>query len=323
MHQPANGLVYAVYYHALAVVGIPGNIMAIIILSRGKCGLSICITCYLVAMAVADLLVLLTSVLLNRIIAVYYPASFLTITPACALKTLLIYAASDSSVWLTVAFTFDRYVAICCQKLKNKYCSKQTAAVVVGTLFVLSCLRNIPWYFSLEPLYISNNVPYYCKVKSCFYAALPWIAFSYLNQIMTPLVPLCFILLLNALTIRSIVVANRDRRVLRCKKYGEDENDPEMENRRKSIILLLTISASFVLLWMTFTVCYFYVRLANSYRYTGYNDPLYKLQESGYMLLLLSCCTNTCIYAVTQEKFRKEIKHSVKYPFTLLFKAIK
>ncbi|XP_067874797.1 probable G-protein coupled receptor 139 [Heterodontus francisci] len=290
--------------------------MAIMILSRGKCGLSKCITCYLVAMAVADLLVVLTSVLLNRIIAAYFPVSFLSITPVCALKTSLVYAAKDSSVWLTVAFTFDRYVAICWgKKLKHKYCTKQTARGVVGTVLALSCLRNIPWYFSLEPLYISNNIPWYCNFKSIFYTTPPWITFSYLSHILTPLVPLILIVLLNALTVRSIVLANRTRRALRGKQYGEEENDLEIQKRRKSIILLLTLSGNFVTLWMTFTVHYLYFRITNSYSYTGYNDPLYILQEAGYMLLLLSCCTNTFIYAVIQKNFREDFRHSLNYPF--------
>ncbi|XP_067874792.1 probable G-protein coupled receptor 139 [Heterodontus francisci] len=301
----------------------PGNIMAIVILSRGKCGLSKGITCYLVGMSVADLLVVLTSVMLNRIIAVYFPDSFLSITPVCALKSSLVYAAKDSSVWLTVAFTFDRYVAICCQKLKHKYCSKQTARGVVGTVYLLNCLRNIPLYFVLEPLYISNNIPWYCKVKSSFYTALLWIAFSHFTYIFTPLVPLILILLFNALTVRSILVASRARIALRSKKYSEDENDPEMENRRKSIILLLSISGSSVLLWMTFTVHYLYFRTANTYSYIGYNDPLYILEETGYLLLLLSCCTNTCIYAVIQNKFREEFKYLLKYPLRLFFKLLK
>ncbi|XP_067883545.1 probable G-protein coupled receptor 139 [Heterodontus francisci] len=294
--------------------------MAIVILSRGNCGLSKCITCYLVAMAVADLLVVLTSVLMNRIIILYFPASFLSITPVCTLKSLLVHTAKDSSVWLTVTFTFDRYVAICCQKLKSRYCSIQTARGIVVAVYALSCLRNIPWYFTIEPLYIINNVPWYCNVKSDYYTTAPWLAFSHLSKILTPLLPLVLILLLNALTVRSIIVANRVRRRLRGKKYGEDENNPEMENRRKSIILLVTISGSFVLLWMTFTVHYLYFRIANAY--TVSKDTFYSFQEAGYMLLLLSCCTNTCIYAVTQKKFREEFKHALKYPLTC-FKLVK
>uniref|UniRef100_UPI00398E96C9 probable G-protein coupled receptor 139 n=1 Tax=Pristiophorus japonicus TaxID=55135 RepID=UPI00398E96C9 len=274
-------------------------------------------------MATADLLVVLTSVVWSRIIGVYFPASFLSITPLCRLKTALIYAAKDSSVWLTVAFTFDRYVAICCQKLKTIYCTKQTASGMVGAVFALSCLRNIPWYFAFKPLYFIDNVPWYCTFESSFYSSPAWRAFSFLNHILTPFVPLILIALFNVLTVKHIFVANQIRKALHGHKNGDIENDPELKTRRKSIILLLTISGSFILLWMTFAVHYLYHRITNTYNYTGSDDPIYILQEAGYMLLLLSCCTNTCIYAVTQTKFREELKNLVKYPVVLIVKLFK
>uniref|UniRef100_UPI00398EE25A probable G-protein coupled receptor 139 n=1 Tax=Pristiophorus japonicus TaxID=55135 RepID=UPI00398EE25A len=314
MHEPVTGQVYAIYYPILAAVGIPVNMLAIVILSRGKCGLSKCITCYLVAMAAADLLVVITGVILNRIIDIYFPGNYLSLTLVCRTKTALVYATRDFSVWLTVAFTFDRFIAICWQKLKNYYCTKNTAAAIVGMVLTLSCLKNIPWYFVYEPLYIINDLPWYCRIRSVLNTSPLWLAFSYFGCIATPFLPFIVILLLNALTVRYILVASRVRRVLRGNPGSENNPDPEMENRRKSSILLFSISGNFILLWLTYTIHYSYYRITNTYSYTGYNDPVYILQETGFMLLLLSCCTNTFIYAVTQSKFREEVKNMVKYP---------
>ncbi|XP_067831292.1 uncharacterized protein [Heptranchias perlo] len=242
MHEPVTGQVYAIYYPILAAVGVPVNIVAIVILSRGKCGLSKCITHYLVGMAAADLLVVVTGVILNRMIDIYFPGNFLLLTPICRTKTALVYATRDFSVWSTVAFTFDRFTAICCPKLKTKYCTKETAAAVVGTVIALSCLKNIPWYFVYEPLYTINKLPWYCRIRSSFYTSRLWLAFSYFDCIATPFLPFFVILLLNALTVRYILVASRVRRALRGNTSTEENPDPEMENRKKSIILLFSIS---------------------------------------------------------------------------------
>ncbi|XP_067831555.1 probable G-protein coupled receptor 139 [Heptranchias perlo] len=322
MHEPVTGQVYAIYYPILSAVGIPVNIIAIVILSRGKCGLSKCITQYLVGMAAADLLVVVTGVILNRIIDIYFPGNFLLLTPICRTKTALVYATRDFSVWLTVAFTFDRFIAICCPNLTNKYCTKETAVAVVGTVLALSCMKNIPCYFIYEPLYIINKLPWYCRIRSSFYTSRLWLAFSYFDCIATPFLPFFVILLLNAVTVRYIVVASRVRRALRGNTSSESKPDAEMENRRKSIILLFSISGNFILLWLTYTIHYLYCRITNTYSYTGYNDPIYILQETGYMLLLLSCCTNTFIYAVTQTKFREELKKMVKYPMNQIVKFL-
>ncbi|XP_067874786.1 probable G-protein coupled receptor 139 [Heterodontus francisci] len=314
MHQPATGLVYAIYYPILAAVGVPVNFMAIVILARGKCGLSKCITYYLVAMALADLLVVINAVILNQIVDIYFPGNYLLLTPACRAKTALVHATRDISVWLTVAFTFDRFIAICCQKLKTRYCTKETAAVVIGFVLTLGCLENIPWYFAYETLFIKNELPWYCRIRSIFYTSPLWQSFSYFSSIATPFLPFCSIVLLNALTVRYILVVSRARRTLRGNTSSSNNPDPEMQNRKKSIILLFSISANFILLWLTYTIHFMYYRITHTYSYTGYDDPVYILQEAGYMLLLLSCCTNTFIYAVTQVKFREELKKMVTYP---------
>ncbi|XP_067910321.1 probable G-protein coupled receptor 139 [Heterodontus francisci] len=325
MHARVTGLVYAIYYPVFAAIAIPANLVTIVILSRGRCGLSRCITWYLVSMAVSDLLVIITGVILNRIRGIYFLVSFLSTTPACRTIAILTYATRTCSVWLTVAFTFDRCVAICYQKLKTKYCTGKVAAVVIGTVCTLSCGKNVPFYFIYEPLYVMNNVPWFCSVKLIYYTSPGWAAFDWQDHILTPCVPFVLILLLNALTIKHILVANRSRRRLRAHNNGVNQSDPEMENRRKSIILLLSISGSFILLWMMHVINLLYVRFTNGKYFAGSNvtDLRFILQESGYMLLLYSCCTNTCIYAGTQSKFREELKNAVKYPLKLIGKFIK
>ncbi|XP_067834244.1 probable G-protein coupled receptor 139 [Heptranchias perlo] len=322
MHSPPRGPVYAIYYTVLAAVAVPVNLVAIVILSRGRCGLSRCITRYLVSMAVTDLLVILTAVILNRIPGIYFPGSFLSITPVCSLSITLIYASRDSSVWLTVAFTFDRFVAICCQKLKIKYCTEKTAAVVIGTVCALICFKTVPWYFMHEPVYIINKIPWYCRQKDIRYTSIVWTAFDWSDRLLTPCLPFILILLLNVLTVRHILAANRARRRLRAHSNGENQSDPEMESRRKSIVLLFAISGSFILLWITYVVQFLYVRITNDYNIKSFSDPKFILQESGNMLQLLSSCTNTFIYAVTQSKFREELTNAVKYPLNLIVQLI-
>ncbi|XP_067857675.1 probable G-protein coupled receptor 139 [Heptranchias perlo] len=312
-----------IYYPLLVVVGVPVNLLTILIMSRGKCGLSKCVTCYLVAMAMADLLVVITDLILRQIpIAYMFHFQFVKRSiPVCNIHAVLLFAATDCSVWFTVTFTFDRFVAICCQKLKTKYCTKRTAAVVLGTVTVLSCLKNTFWYFMFTGRYMLVNEPWFCDVTLNFLYSRVWAAIELLYYILTPGVPFVLILLLNALTVRHILVASRARRRLRGNSSGENPRDPEMENRRKSIILLFVISGNFILLWalyMVFSIC-------NRIYYLGYYSVYLHgfVQEIGFMLQLLSCSTNTCIYAVTQTKFREQLKNVVKYPFIVIVKFIK
>uniref|UniRef100_UPI00398E715C probable G-protein coupled receptor 139 n=1 Tax=Pristiophorus japonicus TaxID=55135 RepID=UPI00398E715C len=310
------------YYPLLAAVGVPVNLVTIVILSRGKCGLSKCVTRFLVAMAVADLLVVILDLILRHIPVVYWRQfQFVRSLPVCNIHAVLLYAVTDCSVWFTVTFTFDRFVAICCQKLKTKYCTKKTAAVVLGTVTVLSGLKNIFWYFMLNRWYLLVNVPWFCVVSVAVLYSPVWTAIEFLHNILTPGVPFVLILLLNAVTVRHILVASRARRRLRGPSSGERPRDPEMASRKKSIISLFVISGNFILLWAVFMLYSIYYRMW-WFGYKSVNIPDY-VSALGFMLQMLSCCTNTGIYAVTQAKFRVQLKNLAKYPFTVLVKFIK
>ncbi|XP_078286607.1 putative G-protein coupled receptor 139 [Rhinoraja longicauda] len=296
------------------------NSVAIVILSRGKCGLSTCTTRYLVAMAAADLLVVITEVILRRIRLRFFPWSFLSFTPVCRVISALLSAATECSVWFTVAFTFDRFVAICCQKLKTKYCTGKTAAAVLATAGVLLCLKNLPRYFTYEPGRVIDNVPWLCILMDSYYTDPRWIGFDWFDTVLTPLLPFAVILLLNALTVRHILVASRVRQGLRGQSKGENRSDPEMESRRRSVVLLFAISGSFILLWLTAIVSFFYSHIAGTGTYRNVSQWIF--HDVGYLLRNLSCCTNTFIYAATQSRFREQVKSAVKYPVNSLLRFI-
>ncbi|XP_069768797.1 probable G-protein coupled receptor 139 [Narcine bancroftii] len=248
MGYPAIFYIVRIYYPVLAALGIPVNIMGIVIVSRGKCGLSKCITRYLVGMATADLMVVVVVVVLEQINYLYTYTRFLHMTPVCAVTSVLGSATIDCSVWLTVSFTFDRFIAISCQKLRERYCRERTAAVVTVTVVAVSGARCVPFYFMMEPKIIIVGVPWNCELKAEYFTSPAWKAFEIFDSIFTPLLPIGLIFLFNGLTIRHIVRANKVRRELR--KGSEKQEDPEIKHRRRSLVLLFCLSANFTLLWI-------------------------------------------------------------------------
>ncbi|XP_048381250.1 probable G-protein coupled receptor 139 [Stegostoma tigrinum] len=314
MHRPIQH-VEKVFYTVLALIGIPVNLLAIVILSRGKCGISSCTTRYLVIMAAADLMVIVTDVLLRRFRYYYYPWCFLDITPVCSVDWVLYCAARDCSVWFTVTFSFDRFVTICCQKLKTKYCTEKTATAVLATTCILLCLKNIPFYFQYQPVRIINNIPFLCDIKSDFYTETWWAVLNWFDTVLTPLLPFALILLLNTLTVRHILVTSRVRKRLKGDNKRVNRRDPEMEGRRKSVILLFAISGSFILLWFIYVVdiLYYIIQETNPDVYPPF---LFHFRRVGFMLQRLSCCTNTFIYAATLPRFREKFCNIGKYLVT-------
>jgi len=291
------------------------NLVTIVVLSRKQCGLSQCVTRYLVAMSVADLLVIILDLIFRQIPIVFYEQfDFLKSIPVCNIHAVLLYAATDCSVWFTLTFTFDRFVAICSQRLKSKYCTKKTAAVVLATVTVLSCLKNTFWYFMLLGDYYLWNEPWFCDASDDVKSSPVWGAIEFVHNILNPCVPFIVIVMLNVVTVSKILVTSRARRRLRAHGNRESARDTELESRRKSIILLIVISANFIVFWSLFMFYSMWSRMWYM-EFTLIYVP-YAVMELGFMLQLLSCCTNTLIYAVTQTRFREQLKNVLTYPFT-------
>ncbi|XP_078264967.1 putative G-protein coupled receptor 139 [Rhinoraja longicauda] len=307
-------LVQDVFYHSLAVVGVTANLITIVILCRGSCGLAGCTVRYLVSMAGADLLVIIFCVVLNHLGSLYFPYSMLLHYRVCALKSIVNAASVDSTVWLTVAFTVDRFVAICCPRLKLRYCTEETATRVITTLCAVSYLRNIPRFFTYEPAPSPGPFPV-CRLRNVCSKSL-WAVYMWSGTVLTPLIPYVAILLLNALTVHHILVASRARKGFRGTGGGRQQVDPEMENRRRSMVLLFAISGSFVGLWIPRVVDFVYQEILLDV------TPNLKVSQVGAMLMYLNSCSNTCIYALTQAKFRAQVKEIIILPVRRLLTSV-
>ncbi|XP_078272214.1 putative G-protein coupled receptor 139 [Rhinoraja longicauda] len=306
-------------YPILVVLGIPSNVLTSVILCRGKCGLTKGITLYMVAMAMSDLLVVISHVLLREIFLYYLPNSFLALSTICPSHVHLRIASMDYSIWLTVSFTFDRFVSICCPRLRLVYCTDRTAAAVIVFMGLFSCLKYVPFHVLYEPRFTIGKVDWGCRPKPDYFTSMWWVAFTWMCSISVSLLPFGLIVLLNGLTINNIVAASRVRRRLK----SQECKDTETENRRKSILLLFTVSGTSILLWTTPTVSWISTRATINFASSDFTNPWNVANEVGILLIRVSCCANTCIYAMTQSKFRQQVKSGFKFLTRCLRKPVK
>ncbi|XP_078284235.1 putative G-protein coupled receptor 139 [Rhinoraja longicauda] len=323
MVLPTIRLARNIFYPALAIFGVPANLLTVVVLLRGKCGLSKCISLYMVVMATADLLVMIFCVIGYHIVMYQFPASFLSYTSACKIVLYFMSTSLHIAVWYTVLFTADRFVAICCHKFKAVYCTVRTAVAGITTVSLLLHLQSVPYIFEYKHVRTVKGVYWGCQPTVWFITSPLGAAFSFLQSILSVIIPFSLISLFNCLTVRRIIMASKVRKRLRA-QGSQLQKDPEMEGRKKSIILLFSVSGSFILLWVTVAVSFLTTRLAGTAHYTGdYSEPGYIATEAGYMLMYLSSCTNTCVYAATQTKFRLELVTVLKYPWTFLLTFVK
>ncbi|XP_020366354.1 probable G-protein coupled receptor 139 [Rhincodon typus] len=281
------------YYFVLACIGIPANFVTIIILCRGNCGLSKSVTLYLVAMTLSDLLVIMFCVIFDYLVHYHVKSLLYVTTQLCAFNEFPKSAFMECSIWSTVVFTVNRFVAISQHGFKVKYCTWRTAVNVLLTIWVVSILRSIPDYFKYEPIITTDQQGRGCRVQLDFMLMLKWAVFDWVNHILTPLIPYLLILLLNCLTVKHILVAS-----LACRRLVRQDSaansDEEMKSRRKSIILLFFVTAGFILLWMPDVIYFILERIADlHYSAANFTHPLAIFDQCSTMLKLLSSCINT------------------------------
>uniref|UniRef100_A0A3Q3K854 G-protein coupled receptors family 1 profile domain-containing protein n=1 Tax=Monopterus albus TaxID=43700 RepID=A0A3Q3K854_MONAL len=235
------------------------NTITFLIIWRRNCMLSKSSSFYLMAISVADNLVLILIVLLEL---------------SLNLRDIFNYGAYNASAWLVVVFTGELFVSIHMWKIKTKVCTPRCAAWTITAVFLFSHLFAIPYYWSNASVYVNNQT-------KCIY-----------NQE----VP-------NRVHISADLTSRvkRDMPLLRARK-------------RKSMVLLVTVSMTFVLLSVTRAVTQIILRTTYMYTFDR-NDYSYQINiaaDTGTMLSLSNAAVNMYLYVCTQSKFRQELLTCVR-----------
>lgn len=145
-------LIYAPLYRTISViinvviflVGIIGNSLVIIVVLRTR-SMRTPTNCYLMSLALADCLVLLSATLPA------IPETFFEIDEwpfgrvMCSLLVFLQYLGVDTSSLSITAFTIERYVAICHPLRSQTMCTVKRAKRIIAVIWVLSIMYCAPW----------------------------------------------------------------------------------------------------------------------------------------------------------------------------------
>uniref|UniRef100_A0A3B4F5A6 G-protein coupled receptors family 1 profile domain-containing protein n=1 Tax=Pundamilia nyererei TaxID=303518 RepID=A0A3B4F5A6_9CICH len=265
------------------------NIVTFLIIWKRNCTLSRSSALYLMAISVADNFVLMFIVILELSLKYHQQEPFWSYEPWCSLRDIFNYGAYNASTWLVVLFTVERFIAIHTWKIKPKICNQRCAAWTIAATFVFSHLFAIPHYWSNISVHDNNQTRciYNPEAPTQFIHALVWI-----QTLQAYMFPFLIILTVNGLTLQLISLI---RPLLRSR-------------RRKSVVLLVTVSMSFVLLSVTRAITQIILRTTELYTLdrNDYNHQINIAADAGTMLCLSNAAANMYLYVCTQSRFRQE-----------------
>ncbi|XP_035254406.1 probable G-protein coupled receptor 139 [Anguilla anguilla] len=270
-----------IYYSTLLCLGLPANILTVVVLSqlvlrRQKSSYS-----YLLALAAADILVLLLIVFVDFLLEDFILGA--PLPPSLGKAVLALeFCSLHTSVWITVPLTVDRYVAVCHPLHYHVLSYPARARRVILAVYLGGLLSGAPYYWWPD---LWRGAP-----GGGFgpgQQALVWA-----HCVAVYLVPCAVFLALNSAIVRQL---HSRRATLRLRgRYSTG----------KTTAILLAVTSVFAALWAPRVIVILYRLYAAGPAPDPARPPLHLLADLANMLALLNTAVNFFLYCFISRRFR-------------------
>lgn len=204
-----------VMLNLVGVLGIFGNIISMIILSRPQMKSSI--NYLLIGLARCDTVLILTSVLLFGIPAIYPYTGHLfiyyyNVYPLLAPVLFpLAMIAQTVTVYLTLTVTLERFVAVCHPLRARSLCTYGRARIYVLVIIIFSVVYNLPRFWEVSHqanFYEAFNTTIYCPVPSSLRQNSTYISvyIHWMYLVFLYILPFSSLAVLNAAIYRQVSI---------------------------------------------------------------------------------------------------------------------
>ena len=291
----------------IILLGSAGNVFSFCILRR-KPMLKFSTYFYLMILALADTCVLyfgLVPLWLTEGVGYDVLAQSVWV---CRSFTAFGYAVSNFSVWLILAVTFERYIAVCRPMQKDQFCCQKVARKTTASLFIVMLLVHLHFFFTLDVrLWRHNGSPVLQCGSARGYEVLVDTVWPWIDALLYSFLPFVIITVLNA----RIIVQVLKSKQLRLGSGSDScrSRRPAQEGSTRLTVMLLTISFAFLLTTLPQTIVQITARFLDA---TARDDlqlyARFQLAKTvALMLMYLNHSMNFVLYCATGQKFRKQL----------------
>nr|XP_054754266.1 pyrokinin-1 receptor-like [Lytechinus pictus] len=307
-----------VFLPLIAFFGVVVNLAFIFVVSRVP-RMHTSTNCYLINLAIADIVFLLTGVGEKLYRFVKSPIHG-DDTPIQNGGCVWIYLITDTTYFVSLCFvtlvSIERFCAVC--KPQNRYCiSKSKAGVLACIAWMLSvCLASAlittnSKFFTIciiwpkEALYL--NYPESWGLCTAFY---PWVK-AYGEGMQT--IPFFLTLVINGI-MYILIIRGLNKSVSRLKSHSERSSEIDSRMRDQITRMLIINGFIFFLCLAPFEILSFIEMLSGiQKRLLFHSDTLVGLSYSARALAYINCVINPVIYTTMSQRYR----HAFKQVFSM------
>ncbi|KAG7475583.1 thyrotropin-releasing hormone receptor-like [Solea senegalensis] len=311
---------YTVEYKVVSVllvslicgVGIVGNVMVILVVLTTK-HMRTPTNCYLVSLAVADLMVLTAAGLPNITDALH--GQWVYGYAGCLGITYLQYLGINASSCSITAFTVERYIAICHPIKAQFLCTLSRAKKIILLVWALTSVYCVMWLFlsDTKELVYDNAVLLSCayKVSRSHYLPIYFTDFAVFYVLPLMLATVLYgliarILFLNPLPSDPKQGTKKWKKEtsqgVRMMNSSSSSSSTTAASRRQVTKMLAVVVILFALLWMPYRT----LVVVNSFIDKAYLDTWFLL--FCRLCIYLNSAINPVIYNAMSQKFRAAFK---------------
>ncbi|XP_065134980.2 thyrotropin releasing hormone receptor 2 [Paramisgurnus dabryanus] len=294
-------------------VGIVGNIMVVLVVLTTR-HMRTPTNCYLVSLAVADLMVLVAAGLPN--ISESLMGTWVYGHAGCLGITYFQYLGINASSCSITAFTVERYIAICHPMRAQTVCTVSRAKRIIAGVWAFTCVYCMLWLFLVDiqvdpegrvqcgyrvsrdlylPIYLIDFAIFYVIPLLLAIALYGLIArILYLNPL--PHTP-------NSGTITAPTLRRSCKDPADASKAGRQGRPKTALSSRKQVTkMLAVVVVLFALLWMPYRT----LVLINSFVSTPYLDAWFLL--FCRICIYANSAINPVVYNLMSQKFRSAFR---------------
>ncbi|KAG9338102.1 hypothetical protein JZ751_027073 [Albula glossodonta] len=306
-------------------VGIVGNIMVVLVVLTAR-HMRTPTNCYLVSLAVADLIVLVAAGLPN--VSDSLMGTWVYGHAGCLGITYFQYLGINVSSCSITAFTVERYIAICHPMTAQTVCTVSRAKRIITGVWALTCVYCLLWFFLVD-IQVNQDQQIQCgyRVSRDLYLPIYFTDFTIFYVLPLLLAIVLYSLIARALYLSSLSQpspsATATTTTLRrsCREPPRSTSKSSHRGRSRSALssrkqefcftsplsitvtkMLAVVVVLFALLWMPYRT----LVLVNSFINRPYLDPWFLL--FCRICIYANSAINPVVYNLMSQRFRSAFR---------------